>query len=58
MPYFFTWMVREGSPMELVWPKDGAIISPIFMLTKKETKDKTIKTEKHTFTIFSKLTIS
>ena len=41
MPYFFTWMVREGSPMELVWPKDGAIISPIFMLTKKETKDKT-----------------
>lgn len=43
MPYFFTWMVREGSPMELVWPKDGAIISPIFMLTKKETKDKTKK---------------
>ncbi len=41
MPYFFTWMVREGSPMELVWPKDGAIISPIFMLSKKETKDKT-----------------
>ncbi len=43
MPYFFTWMVREGSPMELVWPNDGAIISPIFMLTKKETKDKTKK---------------
>lgn len=41
MPYFFTWMVREGSPMELVWPKDGAIISPIFMLSKKDTKDKT-----------------
>jgi ABC-type Fe3+ transport system substrate-binding protein len=41
MPYFFTWMVREGSPMELVWPKDGAIISPIFMLSKKETKNKT-----------------
>ncbi|HOW22423.1 MAG TPA: ABC transporter substrate-binding protein [Sedimentibacter sp.] len=41
MPYFFTWMVREGSPMVLVWPKDGAIISPIFMLTKKETKNKT-----------------
>lgn len=41
MPYFFTWMVREGSPMVLVWPKDGAIISPIFMLTKKETKGKT-----------------
>ncbi|MDD4088853.1 MAG: ABC transporter substrate-binding protein [Tissierellia bacterium] len=41
MPYFFTWMVREGSPMELVWPKDGAVISPIFMLSKKETKNKT-----------------
>lgn len=41
MPYFFTWMVREGSPMELVWPRDGAIISPIFMLSKKKTKDKT-----------------
>ena len=41
MPYFFTWMVREGSPMELVWPKDGAIISPIFMLSKRETKNKT-----------------
>lgn len=41
MPYFFTWMVREGSPMELVWPKDGAIISPIFMLSKEETKGKT-----------------
>lgn len=41
MPYFFTWMVREGSPMELVWPKDGAIISPIFMLSKKDTKNYT-----------------
>ena len=41
MPYFFTWMVREGSPMELVWPKDGAIISPIFMLSRKDTKAKT-----------------
>ena len=41
MPYFFTWMVREGSPMELVWPNDGAIISPIFMLSRKDTKAKT-----------------
>ncbi|HHZ02277.1 MAG TPA: ABC transporter substrate-binding protein [Tissierellia bacterium] len=41
MPYFFTWMVREGSPMELVWPKDGAIVSPIFMLSRKDTKEKT-----------------
>ena len=27
--------------MELVWPKDGAIISPIFMLSRKDTKAKT-----------------
>jgi len=35
MPYFFTKMVKEGSPMTAIWPQDGAIISPIFMLTKK-----------------------
>jgi ABC-type Fe3+ transport system substrate-binding protein len=35
MPNFFTKMVREGSGMEAVWPEDGAITSPIFMLTKK-----------------------
>lgn len=36
MPYFFTKMVRDVSTMKVVWPKDGAIISPIFMLVKKE----------------------
>lgn len=40
MPYFFTKMVREGGNMIAVWPKDGAIISPIFMLTKKESLPK------------------
>lgn len=40
MPYFFTKMVKEGGPMVAVWPKDGAIISPIFMLSKKDAKDK------------------
>lgn len=40
MPYFFTRMIGENSPFEPVWPKDGAIISPIFLLTKKETKEK------------------
>jgi ABC-type Fe3+ transport system substrate-binding protein len=39
MPYFFTKMVKEGGPMVAVWPKDGAIISPIFMLSKKEKKE-------------------
>lgn len=39
MPYFFTKMVKEGGPMVAVWPKDGAVISPIFMLSKKEKKN-------------------
>lgn len=40
MPYFFTRMIGDNSPFTPVWPKDGAIISPIFLLTKKETKEK------------------
>lgn len=39
MPYFFTKMAKEGGPMVPVWPKDGAIISPIFMLSKKDKKE-------------------
>ncbi len=39
MPYFFTKMIKFGGPMNAIWPKDGAIISPIFMLTKKDTPD-------------------
>ncbi len=34
MPNFFTKMVKEGSAMTAVWPEDGAIISPIFMIGK------------------------
>lgn len=40
MPYFFTWMAKEGSPMKPVWPKDGAVISPIFLITKAASKEK------------------
>lgn len=36
MPYFFTKTVKEGGPMSVVWPSDGAIVSPIFMLAKTE----------------------
>lgn len=35
-PYFFSKMLKENSDMEAVWPKDGAITSPIFMLVKKD----------------------
>ena len=39
MPYFFTKMVREGGTMQAVWPSDGAILSPIFMLAKRSKRD-------------------
>ncbi|MGI6077291.1 MAG: ABC transporter substrate-binding protein [Fastidiosipilaceae bacterium] len=32
-PYFFSQMVTEPN-LEIVWPEDGAIVSPIFMLAK------------------------
>lgn len=41
MPYFFTQMIDAKSPFEPVWPRDGAIISPIFLLTKAATREKT-----------------
>lgn len=40
MPYFFTKMVKEDSPLKPVWPEDGAIISPIFLLAKKIVRTK------------------
>ncbi len=36
MPSFFTRMTGGKGPLTAVWPKDGAIISPIFMLSKAE----------------------
>jgi len=39
MPYFFTKMALPGSVMQAVWPEDGAIISPIFMLSKESRKE-------------------
>lgn len=43
MPYFFTKMIKFGGAMKAIWPKDGAIISPIFMLTKKEKESELLK---------------
>ena len=39
MPYFFTKMALPGSVMKAVWPEDGAIISPIFMLSKADKEE-------------------
>lgn len=43
MPYFFTKMALPGSVMKAVWPEDGAIISPIFMLTKRSKKEELLE---------------
>ncbi|MFV0414614.1 MAG: ABC transporter substrate-binding protein [Oscillospiraceae bacterium] len=40
MPYFFTQMAKKGGNLQPVWPKDGAILSPIFLLTKAEAQQK------------------
>jgi ABC-type Fe3+ transport system substrate-binding protein len=34
IPYFFSRMAQFNPDAEIVWPEDGAIISPIFMLLK------------------------
>ena len=40
MPYFFSKMVSGNGPMFPIWPRDGAIISPIFLLAKNSNKEK------------------
>jgi len=41
MPYFFTKMLFGSKTAEVVWPSEGSIISPIFMLTRKDRADVT-----------------
>ncbi len=38
IPYFFSRMAGMVKSLQVVWPEDGAIISPIFMLTKSDKK--------------------
>lgn len=40
IPYFFSRMAGMVKSLEIVWPEDGAIISPIFMLAKAGKQDK------------------
>ncbi|EFD04818.1 ABC transporter substrate-binding protein [Peptostreptococcus anaerobius] len=39
IPYFFTQMI-QGDKQIAVWPEDGAVISPIFMMSKKKSKER------------------
>lgn len=58
MPYFYTKTIKHRENVEIVWPEDGAIVSPITMLVKKE-KAKDLKefidffTGEHVGQIFS-----
>ena len=40
MPYFFTKMAGMVDSLEIIWPEDGAILSPVFMLTKRSSLDR------------------
>lgn len=40
LPYFFTNMIDENGPLKAVWPSDGAILSPVFLLAKKSKEEK------------------
>ncbi len=41
MPYFFSQMVKWN--LEVVWPEEGAISSPILMMAKQEANEKQMK---------------
>lgn len=35
LPWFFTRMIFSGTSLHIVWPKDGAILSPVFIAARK-----------------------
>lgn len=39
-PYFFSQMTKEGGSLEVVWPEEGAIISPIFLIAKAGARER------------------
>lgn len=43
MPYFFSFTIDKNSPMKVVWPKEGALLSPIFFICKRENNESTKK---------------
>jgi ABC-type Fe3+ transport system substrate-binding protein len=40
MPYFFTKMTSMVQSLEIIWPEDGAVLSPIFMLTRRDSLER------------------
>ncbi len=39
-PYFFASMLKENDDMVAIWPEDGAVASPIFLIAKKDNIEK------------------
>ncbi len=39
MPYFFARKIPPKKPIELIWPRDGALASPVTLLVKKKTAE-------------------
>jgi len=39
IPYFFTKMMKNASKINVIWPEDGAIVCPIFMLIKRDKQN-------------------
>jgi putative spermidine/putrescine transport system substrate-binding protein len=37
IPYFFSRLTGKAQTIQIVWPEDGAIVSPIFMLVRRAT---------------------
>lgn len=40
MPYFYTKTIQNKDKVLIIWPEDGAIVSPVTMLVKKSKQDK------------------
>lgn len=40
IPYFFSRMTLNSEVIKTVWPEDGAVICPIFMLVKQSSRDR------------------
>ncbi|WP_028975036.1 ABC transporter substrate-binding protein [Spirochaeta cellobiosiphila] len=40
LPWFFTKMILPGTALEMIWPEDGAILSPIFVAGKRKKEAK------------------
>lgn len=40
MPYFYAKTIQNQNKIKIIWPEEGAIVSPITMLVKKESEDR------------------